>query len=214
ALRHTRVNGVFGDDGTNGTSWNGRASAWNKGTSQFYGLEPQQMRIISVPALRAFTWANPPAGYEVPGGGVGNTAAMDIDNSGGHRDGYYYIATTSNGYALRGFSDGGSPLPNFPIPFPGRICGVSVDNEGFVWVANVASEAVEKYNPANGNLVETVGVSATGVPCEIELDENNSDLYVQTENGPIWKYTKASGYSTHVQLTEPTGSGTKFTVNA
>ena len=74
-----------------------------------------------------------------------------------------------------------------------------------------ASESVERFNPANGNQVEAVGVSATGIPCGIEVDEGNSDLYVRSENGTIWKYTKASGYSTHVLLAEGAGM---FTVNA
>ena len=106
---------------------------------------------------------------------------------------------------LRGFTQSGRILPNFPIPFAGNICGVSVDNEGFVWVGDKASESVERFNPANGNQVGTVGVSATGVPCGIEVDEGNSDLYVRSEDGTIWKYTKASGYSTHVLLAENAG---------
>ncbi len=136
-------------------------------------------------------------------------AEADVDNSGGPRDGDLYIATESR--QLRGFDPSGESLQNFPIPFAGNICGVSVDNEGFVWVGDQAAESVVRFNPANGNQVGAVGVSATGIPCGIEVDEGNSDLYVRSEDGTIWKYTKASGYSTHVLLAENAGI---FTVNA
>jgi hypothetical protein len=209
ASRHTTISGIFGNDGTNGTSWNGRASAWSKTESQFYGIGPQDLRIIAVPTIGSYTFVNPPNGATLDGGYVGNSAEADVDNSGGPRDGDLYIATESK--QLRGFNPAGESLQNFPIPFAGNICGVSVDNEGFVWVGEKAAESVVRFNPANGNQVGAVGVSATGVPCGIEVDEGNSDLYVRSEDGTIWKYTKASGYSTHVLLAESAG---QFTVNA
>jgi hypothetical protein len=209
ASRHTTVTGFFGNDGTTGTSWNGRASAWNKAESQFYGIGPEDLRIISIPTPGVFNFVNPPNGATLDGGYVGNSAEADVDNSGGPRDGDVYVSTESR--QLRGFDVGGESLPNFPIPFAGNICGVSVDNEGFVWVGNQASESVERFNPANGNLVGAVGVSNTGIPCGIEVDEVSGDLYVHSEDGTIWKYTKASGYTTHVLLAENAGL---FTVNA
>ncbi len=43
-----------------------------------------------------------------------------------------------------GSTPSGESLQNFPIPFAGNICGVSVDNEGFVWVGDKAAESVVK----------------------------------------------------------------------
>src|SRR5262249_45420881 len=74
AERHTTISGVFGNDGTNSTSWNGRASAWNKAESQFYGIGPEDLRIISIPTPGVFTFVNPPNGATLDGGYVGNSA--------------------------------------------------------------------------------------------------------------------------------------------
>ncbi len=137
---------------------------------------------------------------------------MDVDNSGGARDGYIYVAQ-GNGALIRGWSDQGEPLSNFPINNEGFACGVSVDTEGFLWVANRETEAVEKFDPATGGLVGSIGVSATGPPCSIEFDSND-DLYVETFNGPVWKYTKASGYSEFQQLAPSTGFGDRINVNS
>ena len=214
AFRHTTITGVFGEDGTNGSSWNGRAGTWYRTGSEWYGVLPEHVRIISVPSPGSFTFANPPEGFPVAGGYVGNTAYVDVDNSGGPRDGAYYIVGEGNN-DLRGHTSDGTSLSNFPLPFAGELCGVSVDDDGFVWVGNKATESVEKYNPQNGSLLETVGVSEVGIPCGIEVDENNDDLYVRVENGPIYKFTKASGYSSFQALT-PGGTelGSKFAVNA
>ena len=112
ALRHTTISGVFGNDGTNGTSWNGRASAWSKTESQFYGIGPEDLRIIGVPAIGSYTFVNPPNGATLDGGYVGNSAEADVDNSGGPRDGDLYIATESK--QLRGLDSIGRIAPELP----------------------------------------------------------------------------------------------------
>ena len=113
--------------------------------ASFTASGPEDLRIISIPTPGSFTFVNPPSGATLDGGYVGNSAEADVDNSGGPRDGDVYVATESR--QLRGFDVGGESLPNFPIPFAGNICGVSVDNEGFVWVGTRAPNRLNGSTP-------------------------------------------------------------------
>jgi hypothetical protein len=212
ALRHTTVTGTIGENGPVPPFFGGRrAGAFHKEEQILYGATSNSMRLIQIPALGEFNLIGSPA----ISNSNANFATVDVDNSGGPRDGYFYLAPVQGpNSVIRGYTNTGEEMANFPINVGARLCGVSVDDEGFVWGGNNGTESVEKFDPATGGQVGAIGVSETGVPCGIEFDENTDDLYVRTESGPIYKYTKASNYQNFVQLTPPTPFNSKFTVNA
>jgi hypothetical protein len=211
ALRHTTIVDAFGTDGTNGTGWNVRTFGFDQDDQIFYGIVPSEVHGLEIEAPTVQIPLGPP--FPFPAVNVNsNNSAMDVDNSGGPRDGYIYVAQ-GNGALVRGYTDQGEPLANFPINNEGFACGVSVDDEGFLWVSNREAESIEKYDPATGALSGSIGVSATGPPCSIEFDENG-DLYVATFLGPVWRYTKASGYSEFEQMAPAVGFGERINVDS
>jgi hypothetical protein len=212
AFRHTTIADAFGTDGTNATGWDVRTFAFDQDDDIFYGSVPSEIHGLKIVGPTIQTPLGPPFPFPAVNSNS-NYAAMDVDNSGGPRDGYIYLAQGEDGL-IRGWTDQGSPLANFPIDNQGFACGVSVDSEGFLWASNRTKESVERFDPATGGLIGSIGVGETGPPCSIEFDSVTDDLYVQTDEGPVFKYTKASGYAEFEQLAPTTSFGDRINANA
>lgn len=206
AYRHPVSSASFGADGTSASSIGApQQMAINQVTNTLYLISNEENKLFGfqIPAPATHT----PVGGAFPltvanGGGDGD---LGVDSASGN---IYYVSEGTN--QVYGFSSSGAALPApFPIQLSGDNCGLAVDKEGNFGVAAYGTGTVQLFT-ASGATVKTIDVSATGSPCHIEFNRANNDLYVATFSGGIYKYTAASNYTVHTQITSEPARGLAF----
>jgi hypothetical protein len=206
----------FGQDGTSATTFpvNDRL-AFLQGSQKLYVLAKGS------PGIFAFDASSPPNYPALAGftplltAATGSAPALAVDNTGLSSAGNIYYVSENTGKVF-GFNTAGAVLGgNFPIDpavnpgapagSPKGICGAAVDSAGDLWVSNYETSSVLKYSSTGvfqGSVsTATQGGAQGGVPCQLAFDSANN-LYVASccVNGPTWKYTAASGYTTSIPI--------------
>ncbi len=212
----------FGPDGTSATQFSDGGSpalAFEDANRRLYALEK------TPPGVHGFDASAPPtfpalAGFTPLGtAALGNIPGLALDNTALPSAGNLYLASQETDL-LYGWDDSGTPLggafpidpavsPGAPDGSPKDLCGVAVDSEGEIWVANSATSRILHYDSAGSSLPGTIDTSAQGKPCRLTFDSTDN-LYVTSEKG-IHRYSAASGYTSSTSIMSFTGRG--FGVN-
>ena len=58
--------------------------------------------------------------------------------------------------------------------------GMAIDNEGMLWIAHFGGSAVHRWDPASGEIVETIDVPASQVTACAFVGDNLDTLYITT----------------------------------
>ena len=121
----------------------------------------------------------------IPVGSSLADADVTVDNSGTASDGNVYVAMESSlsEGVVHGFDSTGATLLGFPKTLPGDICGVGVDPEGDVWVAEFNS-GLQEYDSSG---VPLSGAFSRVGYCKFAFDVAGN-LYVMRPNGSPEKY--------------------------
>jgi hypothetical protein len=212
---------AFGPDGTSGSSFaaSGIAStlAFDQANRRLYATEP------SAPGIYGFDASNPPIFSVLSAFGplitapTGDSAGLAVDNTASPSTtaGRLYLVSEDAGGGtgkVYGFDPTGTALGgNFPIDpavnpgapagSPLDDCGDAVDSAGDLWVANYQTKRILKYSSA-GVFQSSLDVSAQipgGGPCGLAFDSHDN-LYVARFQGPTFRYTASSGYTTATQI--------------
>jgi hypothetical protein len=206
AYRHPASSGSFGSDGTSASSIaNPQQMAINQATNTLYLTSNGENKLFGfqIPAPATHT----PVGGAFPltvvnGGGDGD---LGVDSASGN---LYFVSEGTN--QVYGFNSSGAALPApFPMSLSGDNCGLAIDKDGDFAVGNYAGGDVLVFT-ASGTAVRTIDVSATGSPCHIEFNRANNDLYVASYGEGIYKYTAASNYTVHTQISAERARGLAF----
>jgi hypothetical protein len=209
----------FGQDGTSATTFPGNDRlAFLQGSQRLYVLAKGS------PGIFAFDASSPPSYPALAGftplstAATGDDPALTVDNTGLSSAGniYYVSENTGGGVSsgtVFGFNTAGAALGgNFPIDpavnpgapagSPKDICGAAVDSAGDLWVSNFETNSVLKYSSTGvfqGSVSTAAQGGPQGGPCQLAFDSANN-LYVAMFNGPTWKYTAASDYTTSTPI--------------
>jgi phosphodiesterase/alkaline phosphatase D-like protein len=201
--RHPASSGSFGNDGTANSGFaQPQQLAINQSTNTLYLASNGEEKIFGFQVPDAATHTPVGGGFpiaSVNGGGDGDLAA---DSATGN---VYFVSEGTQ--HLYGYTSTGAPLPSpFPLALPGDNCGAAVDKEGNIWEAEYGPAHIQEYSPA-GVAGKTIDVSATGNPCHFEFNRANNDLYVANYGEGVYKYTAASGYTVHTEVTPEKARG-------
>jgi hypothetical protein len=216
--------GSFGPDGTSATSFAGIGQlAFNQANDKLYADEVHGINAAS-DAIYAFDApAHAPAGGAFPLSlSEGEAKSIAVDNTLGASAGNIYnIQFTRHVGAPRskdlfGFNAAGVPLAgNFPVDLQVNQNGpadVAVDSAGTIWVADESDlKAIFKYDSA-GNFLGKLSTASQGFPERLAFDSND-DLYVTMRDHSIWKYAKASSYTTRTNIILPGASISQLAID-
>lgn len=109
---------------------------------------------------------------------------ITVDNSGGSRQGWLYVVSTSQNTIYAFDSTGAEQWA-----VPSAACGLAVDPDGAPWIADRSADLVE-LNPADGTVTGArITVEATQ-PCAISFDRTGA-VYVTSLFERLEKYTAA-----------------------
>jgi len=199
--------GSFGSDGTSASSFTGLWTlAFSQSARKLFTLDRGASSIYG------FDASNPPAYSPLAGfnplsitGPPGDQSDVAVDGTALASAGNIYYASEAQShvegipnYAIYGYNASGAPLPGFPVfTSTGAGCGVAVDSSGHLWVANHQS-TIEEFSSAGAKL-GSVSAPNPGSDCKLAFDAND-DMYVVGQNGPVWKYTAASGYASGAEF--------------
>lgn len=115
----------------------------------------------------------------------------------------YFIDTPTNQVAIYHYEDqtGDISFYKVGVKIPtemGSPDGMTIDNEGMIWVALWGGAKVTRWNPFSGELLEEVHVPAINVTSCTFGGENLDELYITTANtdmskGDLERYPNAGG---------------------
>ena len=205
-MHRTTVTYEFGPDGTSATSFPGTVDQidYNEIADQLVVMTdaPREIFTFDVGAPGVFT---PVAGGHFPVAGSGEESGMAVSPF----TGKIYVADEDAG--LYGYSPTGALLPNFPVTaFPltggfttkGEACGVSVNSEGMLFVADGVSGATAQHNwvevldPVTAEPAHEGFGTAELAACSIQVDRLNDDFYgLSRGGGAIRRLLYKTGYS-------------------
>lgn len=194
--------------GRNGTSIDSFASeitagAFDTTRKRFYThLVPDGLIGWSVELPGTYVPLGPP--WPIGPSPVSGTSSRGIvvDNRPGPLNGRIY---RTDNQKIIAFNPDGSPADiTFPAMTPFNPCGIALDSEGNIFVANTnptanaSGRGILRYTPTGTELPPIDTSGNPGTPCRLALDANDN-LYVATSpnaQSQVWKYTEASGYTT------------------
>ncbi len=211
--------GAFGPDGTSASQFSSvHALAAGQAAKRLYALDVSANKIYgfdtTVPEAPTPLGGNFPIDVKavvVGEGGVSYSDRLAVDNTGLSSAGNFYYSSANRG-KIFGFDSSGNPLGgNFPVsvPNPGaEFDGLAVDPAGHLWVSDTKAKVIREYSSAG--VPEGVSISTADVGQAYELAfDSNGDLYINAGasvgNESIrnaYKYTAASGYTSHVKVSE------------
>jgi phosphodiesterase/alkaline phosphatase D-like protein len=136
---------------------------------------------------------------------------LAVDNSSGPSAGNIYYFAKNYEYQgssfLYGFNSAGEPLGGeYPLEIgpPLNGCGVAVDGDGNVWLADLTSNALKEFSAAGLPLPGTIHLDPSqGQPCNVAFDLKTNDAYVNARFGNDYNtfhYSAASGYSEATEI--------------
>jgi hypothetical protein len=203
AFHHPARAGLFGPDGGEGTTFaNPQQLAINQSTNTLYVQGNSEEKIYGYSIPNAATHTPVGGAFPIKAAEGGGDPDLAVDSASGN---IYYVSEGTN--TLYGFQSNGASLASpWPISLAGDNCGAAVNGEGDVGEANYQGPSVNVYEP-NGTLKQTISLSATGQPCHIEFNRATDDLYVANYGGGVFKYTAASGYTAHTEITAESTRG-------
>ena len=112
-----------------------------------------------------------------------NTSAfrgdIAVDNSETSTAGNFYVQTGLNVY---GYAYDGTPLKGFPLEFSGTPCGVAVDPDGHVWVANRELGTYRQYDAEGNPTFKQISVGVDNAACTVEVDAAGN-VYIGEDEG-------------------------------
>lgn len=136
-------------------------------------------------------------GQFTPQGFLSSPADVAVDSSGGGSDGTVYVTDTFNnvvdafdasGALVATFGSGGqlngSTTPAGSLSSP---CGVAVDSDGDVYVADQGNNRIWIFDSA-GNYRGRIADSAMSGPCDLAVDSAGS-VYAVSSNNRVLKFT-------------------------
>ena len=195
----------FGPDGTSATSFPGKVANldFNEEDDQLIVMteEPREIFTFDVNGPGDFT---PVPGGHFPVGGTGFKYGMAVAPFTGN----VYVASMNGG--LFGYTRTGTPLANFPVtgfpltadfPSQGEVCGVSVNSEGDLFVAEQTHYRIEVLDAATGEPLRGISVFPH---CRIQVDRANDDVYIADLEGGasrlLYNHDYAQGINESVEI--------------
>jgi hypothetical protein len=210
--KHAAVVAEFGSDGTPATDFGSVNNlAYQKANKRLYVLSSGKISGFSIPTPGTFTSLGGSFPLTISGGGGDSDIAVDNSVTASANN----IYMTPDSSELRGFSSAGAVLAGWPVSTGGETCGVSVDNEGHIWGSRFGGPAAREWNPSGGSpIAEFTRNASQGGPCKIAIDQSNNDIYLSAYgSSDVYKYTKASSYTTSTKVTAVTGSNNRVAIN-
>jgi hypothetical protein len=197
-LAHPAISYEVGPDGTPATEF----------TYPTGGLAYQQAnkRLYVESENKLYGFSNPSPGTFTPLGGnlpfaIGENSffsGIAVDNTGGPTENNLYHAYSTS---TTGYDEALTALSGWPVSDEfHEMCGVAVDNEGNVWVAEYGSNGgVAEWAAGGGSRIqklETYPLVGNNTVCKIAIDQSNNDLYLWP-SGPsdVYRLSAASGYT-------------------
>jgi hypothetical protein len=210
---HGPISTEFGPDGTSTSTWaNANTLAYQQATKRLYILADNSI----------YGFSNPSAGTLVPLTGnfpisvssSSQDSDIAVDNSLTASAGH--IIYNADGPSIVGFDALGNSL-GFTINAGGENCGVAVDNEGNIWGGTYGNGGSAQEWPSGGGAAIT-SIPLSGIteqPCKIGVDNSNNDVYPSGYGqAKVAKFTKASGYSSYIQLPGLENGNNRVEINA
>jgi hypothetical protein len=206
AFIHPTATSSFGTDGTGATSFSGSLGplTFNETTHRLYALDSGSSRVYGFDASTPGTYT-PLGGFPFTVNSPGSVPDLAVDGGNGN---IYFVSENSG---LYGFTSSGSSI--FSVSGFGDPCGAATDSSGHAWVGDYGTQSVKKYS-STGSSEGSINVSAAGSgrPCHIAFDRSNGDLLSANYNGPVYRFTATSGYTSFNQVS--TGSTQALAVDA
>ena len=206
AFVHPTATSSFGTDGTGATSFSGSTGplTFNETTHRLYALDSGSSRVYGFDASTPGTYT-PLGGFPFTVNPPGSVPDLAVDSGNGN---IYFVSENSG---LYGFTSTGSSI--FSASGFGDPCGAATDGSSHAWVGDYGTQSVKKYS-STGSSEGSISVSGAGSgrPCHIAFDRANGDLLSANYNGPVYRFTAASGYTSFNQVS--TGSTQALAVDA
>jgi hypothetical protein len=206
AYRHPTSSGSFGPDGTANSTFNQpEEMTLDQSTDTLYLASNGDEKIFGFGVPDAATHTALGGAFPIATVSAGGDGDIAVDDGTGN----IYLTSEATQH-LYGYTSAGAALPSpFPIALPGDNCGTAVDKEGDVGEAEYGASRIQLYS-STGAPVKSIDVSATGNPCHLEFDRANNDLYVADYGEGVYKYTAASNYTVHTQVSTERARGLAF----
>ena len=216
-LAHPSVSYEFGHDGTDATtfSWPIGGLAYQQANQRLYVEGENKIYGFSNPSPGTFT----PLGGSLPfgveySGAFGSAIAVDNSPGASANNLYYAYSISTSGY-----DETLTALAGWPVGDEFReMCGVAVDNEGNVWVAeNGSSGGVGEWAASGGPRIrklETYPAVGNNTVCQIAIDQTNNDIYVwPSGTSNVYRFSAASNYTTTTTFPVGESSGSPIAVD-
>jgi hypothetical protein len=206
AYRHPTSSGSFGPDGSANSTFNQpQEMTLNQATNTLYLASNGDEKIFGFGVPDAATHTPVGGAFPIATVSAGGDGDVAVDDATGN----IYLTSEATQH-LYGYTSAGAALPApFPLALPGDNCGAAVDKEGDIGEAEYGTSTIQLYSPT-GTPVKSISVAATGNPCHLEFDRANNDLYVADYGEGVYKYTAASNYTVHTQVSPEKARGLAF----